>query len=246
MTSVTSASDGAGCAHDSSDVITAPGRPHGCVSLSIGSVDPLDRAYLAKLRRLAEKTGARWISDHLSWSGVAGINTHDLLPLPYTEEALHHVAARVRAVSDALSRPLLLENPSTYLSFAHSTLSEPEFLALLCEEADCGLLLDINNVYVSSVNQGFDAAAYLDAIPVDRVVQIHLAGHTNKGTYLLDTHNCPVHDEVWALYARFVARAGAVSTMIEWDEQIPAFEVVHAQMQKAGRHRAEAHHAAAA
>ena len=220
---------------------------HG-VSLSIGSVDPLDAVYLAKLRRLADRTGARWVSDHLSWSGVAGINTHDLLPLPYTEEALRHVALRARAVGEALGRPLVLENPSTYLTFAHSTIPEAEFLARLCDEADIGLLLDINNVYVSARNHGFDAAAYIDAIPADRVVQVHLAGHTDKGTHLLDTHSCPVKDDVWALYQRFVARAGDVSTLLEWDEKIPAFQVVHDELRKAERFRRSpgSNHAAAA
>lgn len=205
---------------------------HG-VSLSIGSVDPLDRAYLAKLRALADRVRAPWISDHVCWTGVAGLNTHDLLPLPYTEEALKHVAARVRAVSDILGRPLVLENPSSYLGFTASTMGEAEFMARLLEEAGCGLLLDVNNVYVSARNHGFDAAAWIDAIPEDRVVQVHLAGHKDLGTHLLDTHGSAVCDAVWRLYDRLCARTGPVSTLVEWDSAIPPFEVVHREALKA-------------
>ena len=161
---------------------------HG-VSLSIGSTDPLDRAYLQKLKGLAERTKARWVSDHLCWTGVMGRNTHDLLPMPYTEDALRHTVARVKQVTEVLERPLVLENPSSYVEFAASTLTEWEFLARLAEESDCGLLLDVNNVYVSSVNHAFDPAVYIDSIPAHRVVQYHLAGHTNKGTHILDTHS---------------------------------------------------------
>jgi uncharacterized protein (UPF0276 family) len=205
---------------------------HG-VSLSIGSVDPLDRVYLAKLKRLADRTRARWVSDHLCWTGVAGRNTHDLLPMPLNEETLRHVARRVRTVSEILERPLFLENPSTYLELESSTMGEAEFLARLCAEADCGLLLDVNNVYVSSVNHGFDARAYIDAIPADRVAQYHLAGHTDKGTHLLDTHSTFVKDDVWDLYAHAVRRTGAQATLVEWDESIPALEVVLGEARKA-------------
>lgn len=205
---------------------------HG-VSLSIGSTDPIDRAYLRKLKALAARTRARWVSDHLCWTGVLGRNTHDLLPLPYDEATLRHVAARVRQVQDALERPLVLENPSSYVSFASSTISEWDFLARLAEDADCGLLLDVNNVYVSSRNHGFDAAAYVDAIPADRVVQYHLAGHTDKGTHLLDTHSGPAIDAVWSLFARASARTGPVSTLFEWDEAIPPLEEVRAEAAKA-------------
>jgi uncharacterized protein (UPF0276 family) len=205
---------------------------HG-VSLSIGSTDPLDLSYLRKLKALAERTRARWISDHLCWTGVLGRNTHDLLPLPYDEATLRHVVARVRQVQDVLERPLALENPSSYVAFASSTMSEWEFLARLAEEADCALLLDVNNVYVSSFNHGFDPEAYVDAIPADRVVQYHLAGHTHKGTHILDTHSAPAIDEVWALYARASSRTGPVSTLFEWDEAIPSFDQVKQEAEKA-------------
>jgi uncharacterized protein (UPF0276 family) len=205
---------------------------HG-VSLSIGSTDPLDRAYLGKLKALAERTRARWVSDHLCWTGVLGRNTHDLLPLPYDEPTLRHVVSRVRQVQDALERPLALENPSSYVAFASSTMSEWEFLKRLAEEADCALLLDVNNVYVSAFNHGFDPQAYVDAIPADRVVQYHLAGHTNKGTHIVDTHSAPATSAVWALYARACARTSPVSTLFEWDEAIPPLDDVIAEARKA-------------
>ncbi|HKC26172.1 MAG TPA: DUF692 domain-containing protein [Thermoanaerobaculia bacterium] len=205
---------------------------HG-VSLSIGSADPLDFGYLAKLKALAERTRAAWVSDHLCWTGVAGRNTHDLLPMPLNEESLEHVVRRVRAVSDYLERPLVLENPSTYLEFELSTMSEAEFLARLAEEADCGLLLDVNNVYVSSVNHGFDAREYLDAIPKDRIVQFHVAGHTDKGTHLLDTHSTFVKDEVWRLFEYAIRRTGPQATLVEWDEAIPDLSVVNGEATKA-------------
>lgn len=205
---------------------------HG-VSLGIGNTDPLDREYLKKLKALAARSRAAWVSDHLCWTGVAGRNTHDLLPMPLDEPALRHVTARVREVSDFLERPLVLENPSSYLEFATSSMPEWEFLARLAEDADCGLLLDVNNVYVSSVNHGFDANAYVDAIPADRVVQYHLAGHLNKGSHLLDTHSDHARPEVWELYALAVKRTGLVATLYEWDEDIPAFDVVVAEAHKA-------------
>ncbi|MEO6327192.1 MAG: DUF692 domain-containing protein [Thermoanaerobaculia bacterium] len=205
---------------------------HG-VSLSIGSVDPLDRSYLAKLKALAKRTNAKWLSDHLCWTGVSGRNTHDLLPLPLNEETLRHTAARIRIVSDILEQPLMIENPSTYLEFEASTIPEPEFLARLTQEADCGLQLDVNNVYVSSVNHAFDARAYIDAIPRDRVVQYHLAGHTDKGTHLLDTHSTFVKDEVWSLYEHAIRCTGPQATLIEWDEAIPELQVVNGEAQKA-------------
>lgn len=205
---------------------------HG-VSLGIGNTDPLDREYLKKLKALAARSRAAWVSDHLCWTGVAGRNTHDLLPMPLDEPALRHVTARVREVSDFLERPLILENPSSYLEFVSSSMPEWEFLARLAEDADCGLLLDVNNVYVSSVNHGFDANAYVDEIPPDRVVQYHLAGHLNKGSHLLDTHSDHARPEVWDLYARAVKRTGLVATLYEWDEDIPAFDVVVAEAHKA-------------
>jgi hypothetical protein len=209
---------------------------HG-VSLSIGSVDPLDRAYLKKLKWLADRTRARWVSDHLCWTGIMGRNTHDLLPMPYSEEALRHVVKRVRRVSEALERPLVLENPSSYLEFNTSAMPEWEFLARLATEADCGLLLDVNNVYVSSFNHGFDPLAYIDAIPADRVVQYHLAGHTNHGTHIVDTHSDHVIDAVWRLFERSCQRTGPVATLVEWDDRIPSFDEVHAEVKKAAPYR---------
>lgn len=209
---------------------------HG-VSLSIGSTDPLDRDYLRKLKDLAARTRAHWVSDHLCWTGVLGRNVHDLLPMPYTEEALRHTVARARAVSDILERPLVLENPSSYVEFAASSMPEWEFLARLATEADCGLLLDVNNVYVSAFNHGFDPRVYVDALPADRIVQYHLAGHTHKGTHIIDTHSDHAVPEVWDLYARSVRRTGNVSSLYEWDEDIPDFETVHAEARKAGAYR---------
>jgi uncharacterized protein len=211
---------------------------HG-VSMSIGSTDPLDREYLRKLKALAGRTRAHWVSDHLCWTGVAGQNVHDLLPMPYTEEALRHTAARVRQVSEILERPLVLENPSSYVEFAASSMTEWDFLSRLGEEADCGLLLDVNNVYVSSFNHGFDPRVYVDNVPADRVVQYHVAGHTNKGTHILDTHSDHAVAEVWELFRRSCRRTGNVSTLYEWDEDIPDFEVLHAEALKARAYREE-------
>ena len=205
---------------------------HG-VSMSVGSCDPLDFEYLAKLKRLARETGARWVSDHLCWTGVAGRNTHDLLPVPLNEETLRHVVGRVRAVQDFLGRRIALENPSSYLSFADDTLAEWEFMKALAEEADCLLLLDVNNVYVSGVNHGFDPAEYVESLPHERVVQIHLAGHTDCGTHIVDTHDGRVSSRVWELYRLARRRTGGVSTLLEWDSNIPPFPVVHAEALKA-------------
>lgn len=205
---------------------------HG-VSMSIGASGPLDWSYLAELKALRDRTRSRWLSDHLCWTGVAGKNTHDLLPLPYTEESLAHVASRVREVQDFLEAPLLLENPSTYVEFAGSTMTEWEFMAALCEAADCALLLDVNNIYVSAFNHGFDPIEYLDALPMDRIGQIHIAGHTDCGTHAIDTHIGPVIDPVWALFQDATQRSGGAATLLEWDAEIPAFEVVHAEALKA-------------
>ena len=205
---------------------------HG-VSLSLGATDRLDRAYLAALRALAERFQPAWVSDHLCWGSYAKRYAHDLLPLPYTEEALDHVVGRVRAVQDALGRQLVVENVSSYVEFAHSTMPEWEFLAALAERADCGILLDVNNVFVSSVNHGFDAERYVAGIPLGRVAQIHLAGHTDSGTHLLDTHDHPVRAEVWSLYRVAVARFGRVSTLVEWDDRIPPFADLLAEAEHA-------------
>jgi uncharacterized protein (UPF0276 family) len=216
----------------------APVVLHG-VSLSIGSVDPLDDAYLAALRSLAARYEPAWISDHLCWGSIGGHHAHDLLPLPYTEEALAHVVGRVVAVQDRLGRQILLENVSSYLTFTHSTIPEWQFLAAVAEGADCGLLLDVNNVYVSARNHGFDAAAYLAGLPPARIGQIHLAGHTDMGAYLLDTHDGPVIEEVWDLHREAVRRFGRVSTLVEWDDGVPDLDVVRAEAERARAVEAE-------
>ncbi|HXV37677.1 MAG TPA: DUF692 domain-containing protein [Myxococcota bacterium] len=193
---------------------------HG-VALSIGSADPLDRGYLATLRELADRIEPAIVSDHLCWSSVDGRALFDLLPLPFTEESLAHVSERVRRVQDALGRRILLENPSSYLAWHASEMGEAEFLSELAERADCGLLLDVNNVHVSAVNLDFDARRYLDALPAQRVGQIHLAGFSDMGTHLFDTHSRPVSGEVWDLYRYAVERLGSLATMVEWDDEIP-------------------------
>ncbi|HSR57450.1 MAG TPA: DUF692 domain-containing protein [Candidatus Binataceae bacterium] len=212
---------------------------HG-VSLSIGSADPLRRDYLRELKALAARIKPAWISDHLCWTGVGGRNLHDLLPLPYNEEAVRHVASRIREVQDFLERPIALENVSSYMTLRASTMTEWEFLAAVAEGADCGILLDINNIFVSAFNHGFDALKYIDSIPCERVVQFHLAGHSDHGSYLLDTHDHPVCDEVWALYAHAVRRFGAVSALIEWDDNIPAFDVLLEPAERARKINASA------
>jgi len=211
---------------------------HG-VALSIGSADPLDRRYLQRLRTLVDRIDPVVVTDHLCWTGVDGRSLYDLLPLPYTEAVLQHVVERVDAVQDYLGRRILLENPSTYVAYRHSTLTEWEFLAAVAEQADCGILLDVNNVYVSAHNHGWDAQRYLDAIPPARVGQFHLAGYSEMGTYLFDTHSAPVSEAVWRLYEAAVQRFGSVSTLVEWDADIPSFERLSAEVQQA-RHRAEA------
>jgi uncharacterized protein (UPF0276 family) len=185
------------------------------------------------VKALAARVEPAWISDHLCWTGVAGRNTHDLLPLPYTEEALAHVVERVRAVQELLGRRILLENVSSYVAFRSSSLTEWEFLREVAARADCLILLDVNNIYVSAVNHEFDALEYLRAIPAERVQQIHLAGHENHGDYLVDTHDHPVPDPVWELYAAAVQRFGAVSTMIERDDHIPPLAELCAELAQA-------------
>ena len=207
---------------------------HG-VSMSIGSTQPLDRSYLAHLKALAARVEPQWISDHLCWTGVAGRNMHDLLPLPYTEEALANVVERVRTVQDILGRRILLENVSSYVTYRDSEVTEWEFLREIVQRADCLLLLDVNNIYVSSVNHEFDPLEYLQAIPVERVQQIHLAGHENHGNYLIDTHDHPVPDPVWELYDAAVRRFGGVSTMIERDANIPPLEELCSELDAARR-----------
>ncbi|MEX0704798.1 MAG: DUF692 domain-containing protein [Planctomycetales bacterium] len=205
---------------------------HG-VSLSIGSTDPLDFEYLTRVRELARAVDARWVSDHVCWTGVASRNSHDLLPIPFNEATLAHVADRVRTVQDHFERPLVLENPSSYVTFAASTMPEWEFLTRLAEETGCGLLLDVNNVYVSAKNHDFDPVEFLENVPHERVVQFHLAGHTNCRTHLIDTHDGAVIDPVWELYRRAHELTGGASTLLEWDAKIPEFPVLHAEVLKA-------------
>ena len=205
---------------------------HG-VSLSIGGSDPLDSDYLAALKRLALRVEPDWISDHLCWTGIDGRNLHDLLPLPYTEEAIAHVAGRVGRVQDCLGRQILLENVSSYVTYTDSRVSEWEFLSAVAERADCHILLDVNNVWVSAHNHGFDPLAYLDGVPPGRVRQIHLAGHSYNGSLIVDTHDHPVPDPVWALYAEAIARLGPVSTMIERDDDIPPLDALLAELAQA-------------
>ena len=205
---------------------------HG-VSLSIGSSDPLDRDYLDQLRQLHRRVEPLWVSDHLCWTGVGGRNSHDLLPLPYSEEALKLVVAHVRQVQDLLGERILLENVSSYLEFMDSVMPEWDFVRAVAEEADCLLLLDVNNIYVSSVNHGFDAQAYLRALPATRVRQIHLAGHHDHGDYIVDTHDHPVCDAVWALYADACRLFGEVATMIERDDHIPPLPELLAELDQA-------------
>jgi uncharacterized protein (UPF0276 family) len=207
---------------------------HG-VSLSIGSTDPLSTEYLYQLKELARCIEPAWVSDHLCWTGIGGHNLHDLLPLPYTEEALAHVVERVRRVQDVLGRRILLENVSTYLELQQSTMPEWEFLTAVAERADCGILLDVNNIFVSAFNHGFAAMDYINAVPVERAHQFHLAGHSDRGTFLHDTHDHPVADPVWELYAAAVQRFGRVSTLIEWDDRIPPFTELHAEAMHARR-----------
>ncbi len=204
---------------------------HG-VSMSIGSCDPLDWDYLAQLKALAQRVQPRWISDHLCWTGVGGHNLHDLMPLPYDEEAIGHVVERVQRVQDFLGRQILLENVSSYLEYRHSQMPEWEFVAAIAERADCLLLLDVNNVYVSSVNHGFDALEYLRSIPIERVRQIHLAGHRNHGDYIIDSHDQPIVEAVWDLYARALEITGPVATMIERDDNMPPFAELLAELDR--------------
>ncbi|MDQ3331654.1 MAG: DUF692 domain-containing protein [Planctomycetota bacterium] len=205
---------------------------HG-VSLSIGSADALDVDYLRRLKNLADTVGARWVSDHICWTGVAGRNTHDLLPVPFDETTLRHVIDRIRIVQDVMERPFVLENPSSYVEFTRSTMPEWEFVSRMADEADCGLLLDVNNVYVSARNHDFDAEHFIRSLPHQRVVQFHLAGHTDLGTHCIDTHDGHVVDPVWSLYRLAHELTGGVSTLLEWDAQIPPFPVLHAEVLKA-------------
>jgi uncharacterized protein len=218
---------------------------HG-VSLGIGSIDPLDQRYLDDLRRLVDRVQPMWVSDHLCFTGLGGLNMHDLLPLPYTEEALDHVAERVLRVQDHIGRRLVLENVSSYVTYAASQLSEWEFLAELGRRADCEILLDVNNVHVSAFNHKFDARTFLRAMPRERVRQFHLAGHTHKGSHIIDTHDHPIVPDVWKLYAEAVRLFPGVPTMIERDADIPPYAELLAELDTARRIAADAAQEAAA
>ena len=205
---------------------------HG-VSMSIGSSAPLDMTYLHKLRALAGELKPVWISDHLCWTGAASLNSHDLLPMPLDDASLHHVAGRVAQVQDFLGRPLILENPSSYVEFASSSMPEWEFLGRLAQQTGCGLLLDVNNVHVSAYNHGFDAVHYIEQLPHAQIVQIHLAGPTDCGDVLIDTHDAPVPQAVWRLYALAQRLTGGVSALLEWDANIPPYPQLLAELAKA-------------
>jgi uncharacterized protein (UPF0276 family) len=204
---------------------------HG-VSMSLASTDPLDFDYLAQLKALIERVAPAWVSDHVAWTGVHGLTLHDLLPIPYTRESLAHIVERICRVQDYLKRRLVVENASTYVSFSASEMSEQEFVKEMAERADCLLLLDVNNVFVSSFNHGFDPVAFIDAVPVERVVQFHMAGHTNHETHRVDTHDQPVCEEVWALYEHARRRFGDVSAMIERDDNFPPFSELLDELQR--------------
>ncbi|MBD2756155.1 MNIO family bufferin maturase [Spirosoma validum] len=205
---------------------------HG-VSLSIGSTDPINYDYLRKLKQLAAEVNPLWVSDHLCWTGINGLNTHDLLPVLLTEESLMHICKRIDQVQDFLGRPVVFENPSTYLTFCQSTIPEWDFLRYMAEETGCGLLLDVNNVYVSSFNNDFDPIHYVRQLPHERIVQMHIAGHQHCGKYIIDTHDRKVVDDVWELFALAWQLTGGVATLLEWDANIPDFDAYHAELLKA-------------
>ena len=207
---------------------------HG-VSMYFGSADPLSREHLNRLKTLARRTRTPWLSDHLCWGSVDGRYTHDLLPMPYTWEAVEVTAAKIRQVRDFVEVPVVVENVSSYAEFHVSEMTEWEFLTEVVERADCGILLDVNNIYVSSQNHSFDPFTYLNHVPAERVAQIHIAGHSKFEKYILDTHDHPVLDPVWNLYARAIERCGPTATLLEWDDNIPTFEEVHAEALKATR-----------
>jgi len=208
---------------------------HG-VALYLGSAQPLNREHLRKLKQLVRRTGTRWLSDHLCWGSVDGRYTHDLLPMPYTLEAARITAQNIRQAQDFLEIPIAVENVSSYAEYHVSTMTEWEFLNEVVERADCGILLDVNNIYVSSRNHSFDPFDYLNSVPAERVAQIHIAGHSKFEKYILDTHDHPVIDPVWRLYARAIERCGPTATLLEWDDNIPSFEEVHREALKANRY----------
>jgi uncharacterized protein (UPF0276 family) len=205
---------------------------HG-VSLGIGGPDPPDRDYLERLKRLVKRVEPPWVSDHFCWCGSGGAHLHDLLPLPYTEQTVRIVSERARMLQDFLEVPFALENTSSYLAYTASSMSEWQFVSEIAERADIGLLFDVNNVYVAAYNHGFDAYEFVRSVPHERIVQIHLAGHTNLGKYIIDTHDGPVIDPVWDLYGETIELTGPVSTLVEWDDNIPSLEVVLQEAERA-------------
>lgn len=205
---------------------------HG-VSLAIGSPAPLDFNYLKQLKTLTRKTKTPWVSDHLCWGHLPGAHFHDLLPLPYTKEVIDYVSERARIVQDYLELPFALENLSSYVAYSQDEMPEWEFYSQIVEKADISMMLDVNNIYVSSRNHGFDPKTYYQNIPMDRVIQIHLAGHNDLGDYILDTHDRPVRSEVWQLYGEIYPLTGGVSTLLEWDEHLVSFEETWAEALKA-------------
>ncbi len=207
---------------------------HG-VSMYFGSADRLNRDHLQKIKRLVKRTGTPWLSDHLCWGSVDGRYTHDLLPMPYTMGVAKHTAEKVRQAQDFLEVPICVENVSSYAEYQHSNMTEWEFLSEVVERADCGMLLDVNNIYVSSENHGFDPMDYVRGVPHHRVGQIHIAGHTRYEKVILDTHDHPVPDPVWALYAEAIRLSGHTATLLEWDDRIPSFDEVHAEALKANK-----------
>jgi len=208
---------------------------HG-VSMYFGSTGPLNREHLKRLKALVRKTNTPWLTDHLCWGSVDGRYTHDLLPMPYTWEAVKSTAKKVRQVQDFVEIPVAVENVSSYADFHDSEMSEWEFLSEVVERADCGILLDVNNIYVSSFNHGFNPHEYVDNVPAERVAQIHIAGHSRYRKYILDTHDHAVIDPVWELYAAAIKRCGPTATLLEWDDKIPSFEEVHAEALKAKKY----------
>jgi uncharacterized protein (UPF0276 family) len=208
---------------------------HG-VSMYFGSAEPLSREHLRRLKTLVRRTNTPWLSDHLCWGSVDGTYTHDLLPMPYTFEAARVTAEKIRQAQDFLEIPIAVENVSSYAEFHVSQMTEWQFLNEVVEQADCGILLDVNNIYVSSQNHGFDPHLYVNSVPAERVAQIHIAGHSKFERYILDTHDHPVLDPVWDLYARAIERCGPTATLLEWDDSIPSFDEVHAEALKANRY----------
>ncbi len=205
---------------------------HG-VSLSIGSADKLDLSYLKQLKTLAKRIEPVWISDHLCWTGVDQLNMHDLLPLPYTQQSIDHIVGRIHYVQDYLKRPFLIENVSSYLTFIDSEMNEWEFIAAIAKQSGCSILLDVNNIYVSAINHDCNPLDYLNALPAAHIAQIHLAGHSNQGNYIIDTHDAPVITDVWALYREALLRFGPISTMIERDDNIPALSELMQELNQA-------------